>query len=82
MTRPMSPHQASRLTFDGARGDDQGGDRVASGPADQAVEPEPEQQEGGQVSVEQGLFGLCHSGSRPELTADAGHDGQADRSEH
>jgi hypothetical protein len=42
----------------GDRGNDECGDRVGAGPAEQAVEQQADQQNAGQVRAQQGLLGV------------------------
>ena len=70
--------------LDGDGGDDQGGDRVGPGPAEQAVEEQPDQQHRRQVGAEQGLLGVGDGRQRAELAPGAAlrlgqdrHDDQA-----
>jgi zinc/manganese transport system permease protein len=69
-------------------GDGQGRDRVGPGPAEQAVEQQPDEQDAGQVAAQECLLGVGDGTARTELTPSAplggrqqGHDQQRHRGE-
>ena len=70
-------------------GDGQGGDRVGPGPAEQAVEGQAGEQDGGQVRAEQGLAGVGDRGAGAQFAAgpalgvgQGGHDHKGHRGQH